>query len=642
MKNFDNLAVSGDSGLATQVPSAVKGSEGDHRSPRMPPNQGGLKSSVSEEPTFLRGATVSTTKIRHPLVLFALAGLGTYLVLFYLSISPWWFNPEWTTDDALQQSYPFHRVLNPGVFEGDVITNMMVQYLTPLHYGVTAAMTWLFGDPIMGGHAVMGIQLSITLVALFLAVSHACAASRFHLVPACLAVLWLLHTRLIVQRLTGGLPRGWALPLFAVFFLFAIRRQHSAVIVTLFVGALLHPPATALCALAYAGWVCGEYLITRVRGWGDRSAVESARRAWINALRFVLVAPILFLAAWLVVRMPPEIGTMATLERAAQMPEFSTPDGRFPFYPLKPIGWEISTFGFQAFVSRLHGAPRSVKDAVIVGVVLSALLLALVSFVRRRALVPGPLIYFLGATAVMYLLAREFAFRLYVPDRHLQFPLAILSIAAFSIGAWRLGMRADDKERVGVSLLASGVIVLLVVLGSGSGLQGSANFNYSTTKKGNVFEWMRAHTPTEALIAGEPTLLDGVFLFGMRRGFITTETAHPFYDRYYETIKPRIEVVLRAHYARDIDEFLSLVEPHGIDYFVFERRRFYPEALQSLKYFEPFNALLRELGSRHWKEYAYRQLPTKVDTEAFPAMPFRDAHSVVVDVKALRTWRNTL
>jgi hypothetical protein len=543
----------------------------------------------------------------------------------------------------LQQSYPFHRVLHPGLFEGDVITDMMVQYLTPLHYGVTAALTWWFEDPIMAGHAVMGIQLSITLVALFFAVSHACAASRFHLVPACLAVIWLLHTRLIVQRLTGGLPRGWALPLFAVFFLFAIRRQHRAVIATLFTGALLHPPAAALCALAYAGWLYGEYVIARARTGSAGSEIgskEPVSNAWKNALRFTLIAPLLALTAWWVVRMPPEIGSMATLERAAQMPEFSTPDGRFPFYPLKPVGWEITTFGFQAFVSRLHGAPRALKEAVIAGVVLGALALAFVSFVRRQALVPFPLIAFFAATAVMYLLAREFAFRLYVPDRHLQFPLAILSIAAFSIGAWRLGMRADGKERVGISLFASGVVAALVVLGSGSGLQGSANFNYPTLKKGRVFEWMRAHTPPEALIAGEPTLLDGVFLFGMRRGFITTETAHPFYDRYYEAIKPRIEVVLRAHYARDFDEFLALVEPHGIDYFVFERRRFYPEALQSLKYFEPFNALLRELGSRHWQDYVYRQLPTEVDRAKFPAMPFRDAHSVVVDVKALRASRS--
>jgi hypothetical protein len=64
-----------------------------------------------------RNITVST-------VLSALFML-CYGYLFYDSIRPYWFHRGWTTDDALQQVFPFHEVVQPGVFTGDLITEVM-------------------------------------------------------------------------------------------------------------------------------------------------------------------------------------------------------------------------------------------------------------------------------------------------------------------------------------------------------------------------------------------------------------------------------------------------------------------------------------------------------------------------------------
>ncbi len=569
----------------------------------------------------------------------ALVGFLVYCACFYFSVSDWWFSPEWTTDDALQQSYPFLRVFDPELFSGDVITQMMERYLTPIHYGVTAAMTWVTGDAVMAGHVVMLIQLSLLVLGIFLAVSAACGGVVAGMIPGLFAATWMLHTRLIVQRMTGGLPRGWAAPLFAFFLYFALKGNHRGVLATLVFGCLVHPPATIICAGAYGLWLMWDFLRSSSQGRALDSA--ASRRAWAPLWRFTVLAPFLVVLAWLVVRMPAEIGTMATLERAAHMPEFSTPDGRFPFYPLKPVRWELATFGFQAFASRLHNPGTIIKAAIIPLVVLGCLFLAGVGFRQRREVFPKPVLWFGVATLLVYAAARAFAFQLYVPDRHLQFPLAICFVVGVSIAAWRVGapyLGASAAHRWWWSYLGLAAVALVVVLGSGSGLQGSGNFNYSAHKKGGVFDWIRAHTPRDALIAGEPSLIDGAMLFGHRTAYITTETAHPFYDGYYATIKPRIEITLRAHYARDLNEFLSLVEPQGIDYFVFDRKRFYPEALASVKYFEPFNSLLREIAGRSWPEYAYRELPREIDMINFPAMPFRDDVSVVVDVQALKTW----
>ena len=70
-----------------------------------------------------------------------------YAYLFVSSISSFWFHKDWTTDDALQQVYPFHEVAHPGLFAGDIVTDVMKGYLAPLHYWLCYGVTMLTGDP---------------------------------------------------------------------------------------------------------------------------------------------------------------------------------------------------------------------------------------------------------------------------------------------------------------------------------------------------------------------------------------------------------------------------------------------------------------------------------------------------------------
>jgi hypothetical protein len=126
-----------------------------------------------------------------------------YAFFLWKSLSRWWFHRDWTTDDAVQQTYPFHDVAHPGLFAGDLITDVMKGYLAALHYWLHYSITWLCGDPIMSGHWVMLIEVLLSTGFLFFAVRH--VVGTF---PAIFAALWLLHTRHLIQRMTGGLPRG--------------------------------------------------------------------------------------------------------------------------------------------------------------------------------------------------------------------------------------------------------------------------------------------------------------------------------------------------------------------------------------------------------------------------------------------------
>ncbi len=560
---------------------------------------------------------------------------AVYIFFFWKSIDRFWFNPAWTTDDSLQQVFPFHKVYHPEIFKNDLVTQMMEVYLPPLHYAICYAITWLTADPVMMGHWVMLIQVVLSALFMFLAVRKMAGN-----IAAYFALAWLFHTRHIMQRLTGGLPRGWAACVFIAYLYFSLSGRHRAILATIMIGCILHPPATFLIAIAY-----GLLLL-----W--RSFDLRTRQQYIKPLKIYLIcSPVFVITTLCVLHTPESIGSMASYEVASKMPEFLKPKGRFPFVPLRDPLDEILTVGFQAFIDRFYNPGHLVKVFMPDLVMLMLAGLVTVGALRKRVVVPAELAFFGLSSLIVYFLSRIFAFKLYVPDRHLQFPLGIFFIMTFSIGFWRAffsdSRAARDREPDYLdcsfrtnwkSMLALCAVAAIIVLGEGSGLYGAANFNYSIDKRGPIWSWMKQHVPEDAMVAGHPTHIDAIQLFGMRKGFITTETAHPFYDRYYKIAKERLEISFRAHYARNLQEFLEITEKAGIDYFVFNRMQFYPDVMQSATYHAPLDRLLRQLLDRPVSDYAFRQLPARVDLKHYPFMPYRDKLSVVVDIKKLKEY----
>jgi hypothetical protein len=578
--------------------------------------------------------------------LLSVALLILYLYYFLWGNSPsargiaqYWFHPDWVTDDSTQQTYPFIRAIRPGAFENDFVSRMMFNYIPPLHYWLGFCVTLLSKDPVMTGHWLMLIQLSLTACLIYAAVRHLTGS----VAPAVFAVVWLIHTRHIVQRITAGIPRGWAAPMIAAFLFLAVRGSHRGVMGLIAIGCLIHPPSVVAICLAY-----GMYLL-----WG--LALPSTRLQTIRPfIQFCIVGPIFIaITAWAVAK-PKEFGNMATYEEALSRPEFSArePRGRFPFVPFKPALREVSSFALQSFhTPRLYDSPQVWKIHGLRLVTVLALALAIVGAMRRVTAFPVALLSYGLASGAVYVASRIFAFKLFVPDRHLQFPFAILFIIAFSSAVWRVVMKPDWATKthvrganlqslkgfVGLSLLA-----LVIYSGSGTGLYGPANFNYHRLKRGNVFEWVKVNTPPDSLIAGEPTFLDPVQLFGERKGFITSETAHPFYSGYWQEAKRRLELSLRANYAKSAAELIALVEPERISYFIFDRASLSGDRLKKVKYYAPFNILVRELAQHAPESYLGRQLVSLPADARRVVVPYIDDRAIVVDIQALRKYEPQL
>jgi len=572
------------------------------------------------------------------------AGVVLFLVygyLFFRNIGPYWFNPRWTTDDALQQLFPFHAVWNPDIFQNDLIYIAMKGYLAPIHYLLGYLITLGTKDPLMTGHWMMLIQLVLTLVPLALAVWTFCAADTNEkmwpkrwearhwaaLAPALMAMTWFLHARPLVQRLTAGLPRGWAPPIFALYFLFAIRGNHRAILVLLGCAALLNPPAAFLAGFSYGGYVL--YIAF---------CKKRVARSFKPFVELLVVTPFIAAATLFVTHRPPEIGKLATLTEAEKMPEFSKSGGRFTFLPFPPPLVELRDYSFRSVVSKIYnpGPFWHVASRALIALFVVVLLLA--SFFLKREIIPTALVIFLICDLITYFLSRPLAFRLYVPDRHLTFPMGMFLIAACTAGTYQLfksGSLPRHWLRAGLGLV---IVCFVIYKGSGLGLQstdtGTANFNYHEKTRGGAAKWARKSTARDALFAGNPIHLDPIPLYGMRRAFVTHETWHPFYLAYNKEIKKRLDVCLRAHYSRDFNEFLALIEPHRIDYFIFERAMFKEHRLRKAHFNKPFTQMVTDLTSYAPNEYLISKLP--VGDRG--VVPYFDTQSIVVDVKKLRAW----
>lgn len=610
-----------------------------------------------------------------------------YLFFFLKNMSPYLLNNNYFTDDSFQQTYPLYEAIDPSIFRGDRLTEVMKGYLAPLHWWIHYIITIITQDPILTGHIVMIIQLFLTCFFLFFAVKHYSGAT-----PAFLSVTWFLHTRYLVQRVTMGLPRGWAPVIFTCYFFLIANKWHKGIFILFFVGALLHPPATFMVAVAY-----GMYLVFKVLFSSHKEKYQKV------LLCLILLSPVYLITTYNVIKKPDYLGNMVSLKEASRMVAFSRPHGRFPFLPLMPLQEEVAMFATQAFGGRFY-VPKVVlkvpkvekgpvqvlgkefnipkigfEDKIIMVkprypsmyafIFISFGLVCIFGLIKNKKFFPSELWFYFLSIWIVYILSRIFAFKLYVPDRHLQFPMGFFFFLFYPIAIWRI-FGSNKKERslddkyswkhtasfkkswkAGLCFLLLGGIICVY---SGTGLYGDANFNWHKEKKGRAYEWIKNHTDKDSLIAGHPTSVDPVPLLAQRKVFITTEMSHPFYPKYFKYTLKKIRVALKAHYAKDLKDFYEIVAPHNIDYFVFERKLFYPENLGKIrpasqkradfkkldgaKYFAPLRGFVQRITDRPWQEFAYRELPKEVDIEKYPFMPFKDEYMVVVDVKELKKY----
>ena len=463
-------------------------------------------------------------------------------------------------DDVRQQIFWMQQWRDPGLFPGDLLTAYAKAYVP---WGVKG-LYWLAArvmDPLIFSKWLAGalfVFLGWCLFRLGYRLGHR------RLAWFTLGVYWLMP--FFLDNLSGGLARAFAAPLLAFFCLCWLTPSPWGLGLALALQALFIP----YIFLVAAGATILAWLAGGSGRWPRPRAIT-----WFHLL---IVAG----GAGLVLLMSHQFNAegFGPLVSAAQMaghPEF-TAQGRYPFLPVPSFFWELVS---------PWGDITPFRELGIVGGVLGGLLLLGVMVWGARKidwqdLKPRlqPFGYLLLASLLLYILARVFLLKLFVPDRYLIYTLNLCYCLGLALGL-EAATRAWDWPR-GLAMAAVAVAAVLGALR----LQGLGLKDYSMYRP--LYAAL-AQTPKGALVAGQPDLMDNVITFGRRPALATFELAHPWSRGYWQRLRPRLQDLFTAYYAEDPQVVKDFCRKYQVSFLVVDDRHFTPEFIAGGWFLVPFN-----------------------------------------------------
>jgi hypothetical protein len=492
------------------------------------------------------------------LTLAALASAAIFIYAHFQALT----NPYVINDDVRQQLFWMQRWQDPELFRGDLLADYASHYVSWGVNGLYWLASWIVG-PITFSKVLPGLLFVLLGCGLFCLGETLGRRRRMGWLTV--GVFWLMP--FFLGNMSGGLARAFAAPLLALFWLCWLHQRPWGMAVVLLLQALFIPYVFMLATAAVIlAWAAGRV------GLGDPPPFP------VTPAHLVII----IFGTMLVFLMNQQFnaagyGPLVSAAEMAHRPEF-TAQGRFAILPQPPLLLElIRPWEFIAPFRETGLVAGGLACAGLVG-------LAAYGGVRLdwRSLKPRlqPVWCLILASLALFILARVFLFKLFVPDRYLIYNLN-LCYAVFLALCWGTALRVERWPRV----LVVAALVMMAALG-GLRLKNLEIYDYSAYRP--LYAAL-AQTPKDALIAGHPYLMDTVPTFARRRAFATFELAQPWSRGYWQQIKPRLEESFAAYYAQDPEEVMAFCRRHGISFLVVDDRHFTPAFLAGGWGFHPFN-----------------------------------------------------
>jgi hypothetical protein len=540
-------------------------------------------------------------------------------------------DPSVFNDDVRQQIYPFFRYEDRALFHDDYVGDYYLACL-PIGYWFL----YFLGAKLIGAAALSKVvpYLLYALTAFALA---ACAHRIGGKLAAWFAAALCLGTGLYLDRMTGGLPRGFGFPIVAGGALGLVLGKPRWLSLLVWAGAAFYPASAPVVGISLALML----LVLPARDRGEASE-WSPRQRWVWLCATAAIAVLVLIPPMWAGR---TYGSVITPSRVAEFPE-AGPGGRYtpgddcaPFKGFFQSAEEILTMPFvgagQALVPNVKGWVDADRTHDRFHHVLYALLvLAAAGWVRLSFLRPEarrlPLL--LVAACGGHFVARTFPPFFYLPQRYLMYPLPALATVMVTTGALGFIPKGlSDRKLLWLTPLVValfGVPLLALFSGHGSNKVGL------TTKvnKTGPFAFVAA-LPPDAMIAGWPGgFMDSVPYVARRRALVTAETYQAFHDRYTLEMRRRTNAVIDAYFATDVAPLLRLKNELKVTHFVADLG---VVQKRHARFFRPFDqrisaAIRRTSGTELELE---RRLGSAV---------YRDKWRVILDLSRLTSAENTV
>ncbi|WP_300161493.1 hypothetical protein [Solidesulfovibrio sp.] len=506
---------------------------------------------------------------RRDWLVVALCSVAVFLAAHRLGLA----SPFVINDDVRQQIFWMARWLDPALYPPDLLGDYAAAYvplaLKALYY---AAAKGSGLDPILFSKLLTG-GLFVALALAFFGLGAAMEGRRLGYFCAAMACC----LPYFLKNISGGLSRSFAPPLLALFFLAWVRRSGAGMAATLLAQALFIPYIAVLCAFC----ACCDAFWARIT---DRAAGPFPSRPWHGLILLGAAALVWSFNHSLTAA---GFGPLVGRETLAIGPEF-TAAGRLELYPLPNPFFDLVYWPFE-------GIGLFLDIGLFTGIASLAVLLPFVVVGARRAPWRGlaaragrPAAMLLAGSLLFYVLARVVALKLFVPDRYIAYTINLLYALALAVvlrhALDRLLARVGGRVVLAALALAVGMWRL-----SGAGL-------YDYRADAALYRAVAA-LPKDALLAGNPELLDDVLTFGRRDVVASYELAHPWSQGYWTMYYPRLAHQAEAYYAKDADVVLEFARAYGVTHMVVREADLTKEAAAKGPLFAPFNDRIAALAA---------------------------------------------
>jgi hypothetical protein len=549
-------------------------------------------------------------------IIGALAYVATTAFMrLYLSFDLWAMEGDWK-----QWIWQYHRYWTPGSFPpGHVITDYQLRVQPPLYFGLMAGLSHLTHP------GVAARLLGLVAFAATLAGTYRATRQLSHWMMGVAALVVLMHSDDLFRSTMGGYPRSFGPPLVLLLLDAWLARRHWRALLLLVLMAGLYPSVLPPCGLAYGTFT----VLSSIRQGARAFFVKSGTLAFAGALSvgLALLQNLLALPWWGPVIRLHEAQSLAALQPGGRMKwlpmgDFGSnvvfwafapfePSGALPFFGLWPVPFDLA---------------RLALGLLVVGLLVAVLALR----ARGRSVrVPWEVLALVGAACLTYGVARELAFRLYLPHRVIQHTLPYCTIVLLPA----LAHQALRELRVGLSPVARAVLVAWVPLfglaGDGFVFLHWGNYSY----RAPLLTFLRDQTPIDAQVAGDLAIVDVVPYFAARQVYVNWTMAHPFRLGYWREMERRLLRMHEALYAADRDVVLRFIEEERIDYLALDPRRF-SEPDVGRKLFHPIREPVLALWAKN------QQLGFVLERPPRAAVVYEDDTTLVLEAKSLvEAWR---
>ncbi len=514
------------------------------------------------------------------------AALFVYVVSQWSAIS----NPYVINDDVRQQIFWMQQWQDPQLYPGDLLAEYARNYVP---WGVRAVY-WSashFMNPVQFTKVLAGLLYVLTAGLLY---GLARRMFKDNLTPL-LAVCLYFFFGGFMMKLSGGLAKSFAYPLLIGYLFFLSRQRLAAAGIVILLQSLFNPYIFLICLLTqmiylfhnHGGLIHGCIL--------SPASATIAQRQRFNRLLLAHLpvgAGIFLMAMKYVFLKSPVFGNLVTRSGMEGLVEYSAA-GRFALLPQPLFSYELIRPWIFDLPFREWGPVAGWASVII--------MVAIIGFAWKQRGKDKDLdlsgfrvfLYLFIASLALYLLARLFLLKLFVPRRYLQFSLNLFYCLALAT-CLRITIRELRLKQLAFPLLTT-----LFILFAAFRLQGVGIYDYSG--QAPLYRFM-ATTPVDSLVAGHPELMDNVLTFSRRRAFVTYELSHTWIQPYWSMIKSRTSDFFRAYYAAEPDEVRRFCRSNSIDYLIVRERDFTALSLAGGHlYFEPFGSKIRaQAGSRDY------------------------------------------